>query len=93
VCPDLNRARDPSAALDLDFAVVHRAGNPARPADQEPPANRKLALIDASDLSLFNLGSTLSEPACLGDLDCPDPMQGHSGIALDHEPVAVCDLA
>jgi hypothetical protein len=72
---------------------VNRTGDLAGPADQQSPAHDELAFIDTSDVGLFNLSLAFREPACLGDLNGSNPMKPYPGITLDHEPVAIGDLA
>jgi hypothetical protein len=71
---------------------VDRAGDPAGTADQQSPADGQLAFIDTSNVGLFDLSPPLSEPACLGDFNGPNPMKPYPDIALDHKPVAIGDL-
>src|SRR3954469_1382742 len=86
-------AGDAAAALDLDLAVadvaLHLAGAP----DQQAVAHREVALVDAADLGLLDLGLAVGEAAALGDLDGAGLVQRDLDAALDDEAVARRDLA
>src|SRR5918911_887834 len=81
-------AGDAAAALDLDLAVADVALHLAGAADQEPVADREVALVDAADLGLLDLGLAVGEAAALGDLDRAGLVQRDLHRALDDEAVA-----
>jgi hypothetical protein len=89
----LNHSQEVPAAFHLQLAVAHAAGDPAGTAYQQPPAHSKLTFIEASDVGLFHLGPAFREPTRLGNLNGSNPMKPYPGITLDHEPVAIGDLA
>jgi len=76
----------------LDLTVADRAGDLAGRADQQPLADRQIALEAAAHLRLVDRGRAL-EQAGLGNVDIPAVLQIGFDAAFDDQLVAGVDLA
>src|SRR6266568_5583097 len=85
-------AGEPATALDLDLAVAHGRRNLAGRADQQPAADRELALEATADLGALDRGGAREE-AALGDRYIPAILDVRLDGPLDDQAVAGADLA